>query len=127
MRMRQHSCKKTGSWNVCHWLSVRRNGRDGTRLLRALESRMIEALAPPCNKRRPGALSGINYPPRNEQEALYFTTDKSDVRIGINAALTEKARRNLKVLCAAWRMSQGEVISQLLEQHDVRQTVERLR
>lgn len=122
-RMLSHSTRKTGSWRVCHWLPVR---RDKT-LLRTVEAHMIRALKPLCNERRPTPASEVNYPPRNEQEALDFVAEESERKKGINVVLSAKAHMKLKVLCAAWMMTQGEALSFLLENYDISKAVEQMR
>lgn len=45
----------------------------------------------------------------------------------INVLLTPEAHRNLKVLCAAWMVDQGEALSRLLTGREISEAVERLR
>ena len=55
---------------------------------------------------------------------LSMAEETETVEKRINVPLSAAARRTLKILCAAWGMDQGAVLSYILENHEAGKAVE---
>ena len=129
-RMQTHSIQKTGAWVVCHWLQVRRSGRDGKESLRGIETQMIHAFDPPCNQVKPKKLSDLRYPPRNKQEALMFIPEDIEEiekdQYPKQVRLSPEVFRTLRLLAIDREMPVQQLASEILTA-ELKRPVERLR